>query len=183
MPTSRVDVRKLQKTIRERYQTHPEDAPEVLRVRSGDSDLTDPLHVSVAIDSVPTVMHGGAHPAVGGTGDVACSGEILLAALAACQETTLRMVAVNMGIVLERLEVSVEADWDPRGTLAMGKEFPIGLTAIRTRTQVTIGHEDREERAERLLRSAEKYCVILNTLTTGVPTETTFDVRRAGCRR
>jgi uncharacterized OsmC-like protein len=178
MPKSKVDVRTLQATIRQRYRENPDDASEVLRVSSGASDLRDPLHVTVQVESVPVKLAAGAHPTVGGVGDVPCSGDILLAALAACQETTLRMVAANMGISLEGVEVLVEADWDPRGTLAMGKDFPIGLTAIRSRTRVTLGAGERAERAERLLRSAEKYCVILNTLTSGVPVETTFAVHR-----
>ncbi len=86
------------------------------------------------------------------------------------------MVAANMGIDLEELEVSVEADWDPRGTLAMGKEFPVGITAIRAHTRVLVRGDERDERANRLLRSAERYCVILQTLQSGVPVESTFDL-------
>jgi len=106
---------------------------------------------------------------------VPCSGDVLLGALAACQETTLRMVAANMGIELESLEVEIEADWDARGTLAMG-DYPIGLTAIRCNTRVTVPQDVRGERAERLLRSAEKYCVVLNTLRNGVPVASSFSL-------
>jgi len=67
----------------------------------------------------------------------------------------------------------VEADWDPRGTLAMG-DYPIGLTAIRCRTTVRVRGDLRGERSDRLLRSAEKYCVVLNTLRHGVPVESSF---------
>ena len=86
------------------------------------------------------------------------------------------MVAANMGIDLEELDISVEADWDPRGTLAMGKEFPIGITAIRSHTRVVVRGDEREERAARLLRSAERYCVILQTLQAGIPVESTFSL-------
>ncbi len=175
MPKSNVDVRARQAPIRQRYGESPESAPVVLSVRGGRSDLADPLHCIVAPESVPeAVLHAGAHPAVGGDGDVPCSGDLLLAALAACQETTVRMVAANMGIDLEELAVSVEGDWDPRGTLAMGKEFPIGITAIRAHTRVVVRGDERGERAERLLRSAERYCVVLSTLREGVPVESTF---------
>jgi uncharacterized OsmC-like protein len=175
MPTSKVDVRARQAPIRQRYLDDPESAPQVLRVRGGSGDLADPLHCVVSPESAPdAVFRAGAHPAVGGDGDVPCSADLLLAALAACQETTLRMVAANMGIGLEELEVSVEADWDPRGTLAMGKEFPIGLTAARVHTRVVVRGDARGERAERLLRSAERYCVVLSTLREGVPVESTF---------
>jgi uncharacterized OsmC-like protein len=175
MPASNVDIRARQAPIRQRYLDDPDNAVEVLSVHGGASDLADPLHVVVSPDSMPDVLFlSGAHPAVGGDGDVPCSGDLLLAALAACQETTLRMVAANMGIDLEELEVSVEADWDPRGTLAMGRDFPVGITAIRAHTRVVVRGDEREERARRLLHSAERYCVILQTLQAGVPVESTF---------
>jgi uncharacterized OsmC-like protein len=100
----------------------------------------------------------------------------LLGALAACQETTLRMVAANQGIELESLEVRVTGDWDPRGTLAMGKEFPIGLTGIQCATSVAIKGDVDGERAGRFLSSAEKYCVVLNTLRNGVAVESQFQI-------
>ena len=175
MPKSKVDPRALQAPIRQHYLDDPDSAPEVLRVKGGSGDLVDPLHCTVFPESVPdAVFRSGAHPAVGGDGDVPCSGDLLLAALAACQETTLRMVAANMGIDLEELEVTVEGDWDPRGTLALGKEFPIGVTAVRAHTRVVVRGDKRGERAERLLRSAERYCVVLSTLRAGVPVESTF---------
>jgi uncharacterized OsmC-like protein len=175
MPKSKVDIRARQAPIRQLYGDDPGSALQVLRVHGGTSDLSDPLHCVVSAGSVPAaVFRSGAHPAVGGDGDVPCSGDLLLAALAACQETTVRMVAANMGIDLEELEVSVEGDWDPRGTLVMGREFPIGITAIRAHTRVVVRGDERGERAERLLRSAERYCVVLNTLRAGVPVESTF---------
>jgi uncharacterized OsmC-like protein len=175
MPKSKVDVRARQAPIRQRYRDDPDSAPEVLRVQGGGGDLADPLHCVVSPESLPdAAFRCGAHPAVDGDGDVPCSGDLLLAALAACQETTLRMVAANMGIDLEQLEVSVEADWDPRGTLAMGKEFPIGITAVRAHTRVVVRGDERGDRAERLLRSAERYCVVLSTLRAGIPVESTF---------
>lgn len=177
MPSSKVDVHARQAPLRQRYQDHPDTAARTLRVRSGAGDLADPLHCVVSPESVPNAEYrAGAHPAVGGDGDVPCSADLLLAALAACQETTLRVVAANMGIDLEELEVSVEGDWDPRGTLAMGREFPIGITAIRAHTRVVIRGDERGDRADRLLRSAERYCVILSTLREGVPVETSFSL-------
>jgi uncharacterized OsmC-like protein len=175
MPTSRVDIRARQAPIRQHYRDDPDGAVEVLRVHGGDSDLGDPLHCVVAPESAPdALLRSGAHRAVGGDGDVPCSGELLLAALAACQETTLRMVAANMGIDLEKLEISVKGDWDPRGTLAMGEQFPVGITAVRVHTCVVVRGDERQERAQRLLRSAERYCVVLSTLQAGVSVASTF---------
>jgi len=180
MPKSKVDVRARQAPIRQRFKDAPDRATEVLRVRGGRGDLADPLHCVVSPQSVPgVVFRSGAHPAVGGDGDVPCSADLLLAALAACQETTLRMVAANMGIDLQELDISVEGDWDPRGTLAMGREFPIGLTAVRAHTRVVVRGDERGERAERLLRSAERYCVVLDTLRAGVAVESTFTLENA----
>lgn len=171
-----VNLRERQTRIRERYKAQPAAAQIVLEVHSGESDLTDPLHCRIVPDAVPSVSwSSGAHPAVGGEGDVACSGDLLLGALAACQETTIRMVAANMGIELESLQIAIEGDWDPRGTLAMG-DYPIGLTGIRCRASIRLGNEVNQDRAARFLRSAEKYCVVLNTLRRGVPVESSFQI-------
>lgn len=179
MAVARVDLRERQAPIRDGYKAAPETAQIVLKVRSGESELSDPLHCAVVPDSAQSVSwRSGAHPAVGGEGDVPCSGDLLIAALAACQETTIRMVAANMGIALESLDVEVEADWDARGTLAMGP-YPIGLTAIRCATRVRVPGDVQGERADRLLRSAEKYCVVLNTLRNGVPVQSTFALDQA----
>src|SRR5438445_13428467 len=169
-----INVRELQSPIRQRYKADPNSAQIVLKVRSAQTNLGDPLHCAVVPVATPDVRwRSGAHAGVGGAGDVPCSGDLLLGALAACQETTLRMVAASMGIELESLEIVVEGDWDPRGTLAMGP-YPIGLTAIRCQTTVRVADDLRGERSERLLRSAEKYCVVLNTLRQGVPVESSF---------
>ena len=180
MPASRVNIRELQAPLRERYLREPDLAPIVLAVTGGSSDLADPLHCTVTPTDVPgDRIRSGAHPAVGGVGDAPCSADLLLAALGACQEITLRMVAANMGIELEALEVAVEGDWDPRGTLAMGREFPVGIRTIRCRTNVTIADDERGERAQRLLRSAERYCVVLDTLRSGVDVDAEITVRGA----
>lgn len=167
-------LRETQHALREEYTRDPESATVVLRVHSAESDLADPLHCAVT-PGRDVVWRSGAHAAVGGVGDAPCSGDVLLGALAACQEITLRMVAANMGITILSLTVTVEGDWDPRGTLAM-RDFPIGLTAIRCRTEVTVEDDGRGDRSERLLRSAEKYCVVLNTLRDGVPVDATFEL-------
>ena len=179
MAVANVNLRGRQAPIRDGYKSAPETAQIVLKVRSGKSELTDPLHCAIVPESAPSVAwRSGAHAAVGGDGDVPCSGDLLIGALAACQETTIRMVAANMGIELETLDVEVEADWDARGTLAMGG-YPIGLTAIRCRTRVRVPNDVQGERAAGLLRSAEKYCVVLNTLRNGVPVESTFALEQA----
>ena len=175
-----MNIRERQAPLRERYERDPDAATQRLEVSSRDADLADPLHCEVGPGRVPGVTwRTGAHPAVGGDDDAPCSGDVLLGALAACQEITLRMVAANMGIEIRELRVDVEADWDARGTLAMGREFPVGIRAITCRTEVTIAEDADGERAQRLLRSAERYCVVLDTLRTGVEVDATIDVRGA----
>jgi uncharacterized OsmC-like protein len=173
-----LDIRERQRPLRERYTDDPSKAIQRLAVHGGHADLSDPLHVEIRPDRLPDVTwQSGAHPAVGGDHDVPCSGDLLLGALAACQEVTLRMVAANMGIEIISLDIDVEAEWDPRGTLAMGREFPVGIRTIRCRTNVTIANDPRGERAERLLRSAERYCVVLDTLRTGVDVDAEITVK------
>jgi uncharacterized OsmC-like protein len=172
-----VDVRDRQRPLRDRYTQDPGAAQVELRVRSAPSELTDPLHCAIKPEAAPGVVwQSGAHAAVGGDDDVPCSTDLLLGALAACQEVTLRLVAANMGIELESLTVTAEADWDARGTLAMG-DAPIGLKAVRCHTDVIVKDDGKGDRSERLLRSAEKYCVVLSTLRAGVPVDATFELR------
>jgi uncharacterized OsmC-like protein len=173
-----VDVRELQRPLKERYRDDPDAAQIEIRVSSAPSDLTDPLHCAVTPEVAPDVVwRSGAHEAVGGAGDVPCSTDLLLGALVACQEVTLRMVAANMGVELESLTVTAEADWDARGTLAMGGDAPVGLKAVRCHTDVVVKDDGKSDRSERLLRSAEKYCVVLSTFRSGVPVDATFELR------
>src|SRR5579859_5344376 len=111
-----MNLRELQAPIKRRYEEDPEAARITMTVRSGPSDLSDPLHVAIVPDAAPGVTWAsGAHPGVGGTGDVPCSGDLLMGALAACQEVTVRMVAAAMGIEIEELEVKATGTVDLRG--------------------------------------------------------------------
>lgn len=175
MPASSVNVRDLQAPIKARYQQQPDAATIHLRVTSSPSDLADPLHCAISPDAVPDlVWRSGAHAGVGGAGDVACSGDLLLAALAACQEVTVRMVAAAMGIDLDSLEVEAVGELDLRGTMGLSRDVPVGFKSIRCNTRVGLGGDQNEERAQRLLQNAERYCVVLNTLRRGVAVESHF---------
>ncbi len=177
MPASKVNIRELQIPIKARYQEEPEAATIRLRVTSSASDLADPLHCSVSPEAVPSVVwRSGAHPGVGGLGDVPCSGDVLLGALAACQEITVRMVAAAMGIELESLEVEAVGELDLRGTMGLSRDVPVGFKSITCRTRVGLKGEQNEDRAQRLLQNAERYCVVLNTLRGGVPVESQFSL-------
>ncbi len=177
MTTTPIDLRALQAPIKTRYQEQPDAARITLRVKSGASDLADPLHCAIVPEAAPDVRWAsGAHPGVGGSGDVPCSGDLLLGALAACQEITIRMVAAAMGIQLESLEVEAIGDLDLRGTLGMDREVPVGFSSIRCESRVVVKDDGRPERAKRLLENAERYCVVLNTLRGGVPVESKFSL-------
>jgi uncharacterized OsmC-like protein len=177
MPSTQINLRELQAPIKARYQDEPAAARITLRVKSGPSDLSDPLHCAISPEAAPEVTwRSGAHPGVGGAGDVPCSGDLLLGALAACQEVTIRMVAAAMGIELEALQVEAIGDLDLRGTLGMDRGVPVGFSSIRCQTRVSIKDDGRPERAKRLLENAERYCVVLNTLRAGLPVESTFDL-------
>jgi uncharacterized OsmC-like protein len=170
-----MNLRELQAPIKRRYEAEPEAARITMTARSAPSDLSDPLHVAIAPDAVPGLTwRSGAHPGVGGSGDVPCSGDLLMGALAACQEVTLRMVASAMGIELEAVEVEVSGDADLRGTLAMARDVPVGVTGITCSTRVRVKDGTNPERARRLLENAERYCVVLNTLRAGVDVKSAF---------
>lgn len=165
----KVDLRAIQAPLKERYREDAGTAHVVTAARSVPSDLDDPRHCAVAPTEFPdVVIRAGLHPAAGGAGDTPCSGDILAAALAICEETTLRSVAANMGVELESVDVDVRIDWDFRGTMAVDREVPIGATGIQMRTRVRVKEGVDPERARRLLASAERYCSTLQTLRAGV---------------
>jgi uncharacterized OsmC-like protein len=176
MAASQVNIRELQAPLKDRYRSDPEAAAITLRVRSTQSDLSDPLHSGVSPDSCDAVWQSGAHPGVGGVGDVACSADILLGALVACQEITLRMVAAAMGIEIDSLDIQATGTLDLRGTLGVSRDVQIGMQSIECRTNVTVKDDGRPDRAQRLLENAERYCVVLDTLRSGVPVTSNFQI-------
>src|SRR5215212_5854292 len=127
-------LRERQAPLKAQYEADPESAKLVMTVR-GASSGNDPTRctvVAVGADGDNGVTwEAGAHPMAGGEGDLACSGDIFLASLAACQEITLRMVAAAMGIELKKADVRVEGDMDFQGTMGTNPETPVGFTALR----------------------------------------------------
>jgi uncharacterized OsmC-like protein len=170
-----VDLRTVQTPLKEKYRSNPTSALVVTAAGSVPSDLSDPRHCTVAPDDFPAVkIRAGLHPAAGGAGDTPCSGDILAAALAICEESTLRSVAANMGVELESVKVDVRIHWDFRGTMGTDRDVPVGATGIEMHTQVKVKDGVDPERAKRLLSSAERYCSTLQTLRNGVEVSTDF---------
>ncbi len=164
-----LDLREIQKPLKERYRADPVSAQVVTGARSLPSDLADPRHCAVApVDFPEAGIRSGLHPAAGGAGDRPCSGDVLAMALAICEESTLRSVAANLGIELESVAVHVDINWDFRGTMGIDREVPVGATGITMQTRVRFAEGVDEERAQRLLASAERYCSTLQTLRHGV---------------
>jgi uncharacterized OsmC-like protein len=118
------------------------------------------------------LVEAGLHPASGGDGTLACSGDMLLQALVACAGVTLRSVAVNRGIDVGEGRITAEGDLDFRGTMGVDREAPVGFRAIRLRFELDpdLDNDDREA----LLALTERYCVVYQTIVGGVPVSITF---------
>ncbi len=150
-------LREIQAPIKARYGTEPESARITLRATGSMADDV----LSCSVDLGRALYSAGAHPGVGGSGSAACSGDLLLGALAACAQLTCQMVAANMGLDGVAVAVTVEGDLDLRGTLGTA-EVPVGFEAIRVR--FTISGDVPDDRLAKLKERTERYCVVLQTL-------------------
>ncbi|MEJ5230870.1 MAG: OsmC family protein [Geminicoccaceae bacterium] len=157
-------LKALQAPLKSRYRENPEAALITLRAEGvlGEG-------VSCRVDTAKGLVEAGLHPATGGSGLQACSGDMLLEALVACAGVTLTAVATALGIALRGGTVRAEGDLDFRGTLGVDKEAPVGFRAIRLTFELDT--DAGPEQLERLLTLTERYCVVLQTLRTPVPTE------------
>ena len=151
------ELRSVQAPLKERYREAPESALITLRAqgRIGDG-------VSCKIETGKAVVVAGLHAATGGSGQLACSGDMLLEALVACAGVTLNAVATALGIELRNASLQAEGDLDFRGTLGLSKEVPVGFRNIRL--QFTLDTDASEEQLATLLRLTERYCVVYQTL-------------------
>lgn len=156
------ELRAVQTPLKQRYREVPEAALITLRAqgRAGEG-------VSCRIETGKGLVVAGLHPGTGGTGQQACSGDMLLEALVACAGVTLNAVATSLGIVLREAIVNAEGDLDFRGTLGLAKDVPVGFQSIRL--QFTLDTDATEEQLATLLRLTERYCVVYQTLTTPPP--------------
>jgi uncharacterized OsmC-like protein len=154
-----MDLRSVQEPLKERYRSEPGSSRISLRARGRQADTP----ISCSVDIGRAVYEAQAHAGVGGAGTAACSGDLLLGALAACAQVTCQMVAEAMGIEVESIEVEVEGDLDLAGTLGISKEVPVGFERIRTRFDV-VARGATEEQLGSLRRKTEQYCVVFQTL-------------------
>jgi uncharacterized OsmC-like protein len=151
------ELRSIQAPLKERYRQTPEAALITLRA---EGRLGEGVSCKIETGNAPVVA--GLHPATGGTGLNACSGDMLLEALVACSGVTLNAVATALGIALRDATVHAEGDLDFRGTLGLSKEVPVGFQNIRL--QFTLDTDATEEQLDTLLRLTERYCVVYQTL-------------------
>jgi uncharacterized OsmC-like protein len=154
-----MDLRSVQRPLKEKYRSEPGSSRITLRARGSQTDTP----ISCSVDIGRAVYEAQAHTGVGGAGTAACSGDLLLGALAACAQVTCQMVAEAMGIETERIEVEVEGDLDLAGTLGVSKDVPVGFERIRTRLDV-VAPGATEEQLDALRRKTEQYCVVFQTL-------------------
>jgi uncharacterized OsmC-like protein len=155
----RDELRTLQTPIKQRYREEPEAALVTLSASGSVGE-----GVSCSVQTGRALATAGLHPASGGDGSLLCSGDMLLEALVACAGVTLSSVATTLEISLRSASVHADGDLDFRGTLGVDRETPVGFRAIRLRFELETDAED--EQLSTLLRLTERYCVVLQTLTT-----------------
>jgi len=159
-------LRALQAPLKQKYRDDPQAGIVTLRAsaRAGEG-------VSCKVETGRALVVAGLHPATGGDGALACSGDMLLEALVACAGVTLRAVSTAIGVELRQATVSAEGDLDFRGTLGVSKEVPVGFRDIRLRFDLDTD-ADEAQRAN-LIRLTERYCVVLQTLRQAPPVTVT----------
>jgi uncharacterized OsmC-like protein len=167
-----MDLREVQKPLKEHYREDPEASKITLRADGSTGDDV----MSCSVDLGRAIQVAEAHTGVGGAGTAACSGDLLLGALAACAQLTCQMVATATGLEAERIEARVEGDLDLRGTLGVAKQVPAGFEAIRLRFEIDAPGATREE-LDGLLARTERYCTVLQTLRQPPPIEVSVDVQ------
>ena len=154
-----MDIRSLQKPFKEQYRSDPTASRITLRAKGAQTDAP----VSCSIDIGRAVYQAEAHKGVGGAGSGACSGDLLLGALAACAQITCQMVAAAMAIPTESIQVAVDGDMDLRGTLGISKDVPVGFENIRLNFDV-VAPTATPEQLQALREKTEQYCVVMQTL-------------------
>jgi uncharacterized OsmC-like protein len=151
-------LRELQAPLKTRYREQPEEALVTLRAEGS----LDADGIACRVETGRALVEAGLHPATGGSGLQACSGDMLLEALVACAGVTLRAVATALEFRLKGGSVSAEGDLDFRGTLGVDRAAPVGFRAIRL--AFALDTDEAQDRIDSLLKLTERYCVVLQTL-------------------
>lgn len=171
-------VRQRQATLARRYREHPPDAMVAKRARTVPQAQPDPLHATVTVDGpYPTTLWQlGLDDKVGGDSDLPNPAEMLLASLAGCQESTLRMVAENLGIEIVALDVVAHGQVDARGCLGLDDTVKVGFDTIEIDIHLDVAKGTYPRRLQQLHTLAERLCVTADTLRSGVPIKISYPV-------
>lgn len=151
------ELRTLQAPLKQRYKDDPDSAVITLQAKGEIGE-----GVTCRIETGKALVEAGLHPATGGSGASACSGDMLLEALAACAGVTLNSVATAIGVNIRKGKVTAEGDLDFRGTLGVSKEAPVGFQDIRLRFDLDTDAD--EDQLAALQKLTERYCVVFQTL-------------------
>src|ERR1700722_7778418 len=165
-----MDIRSLQKPLKEQYRSAPAASRITIRAKGAQTDAP----VSCSVDIGRAIYQAEAHQGVGGAGSGACSGDLLLGALAACAQITCQMVAAAMGIPTKRIEVTGDGGLDLRGTLGISKEAAVGFESILVHFDVS-APDATPEQLLNLREKTEQYCVVMQTLMRPPRVETDWD--------
>ena len=168
-----MDLRSLQKPLKEQYRKDPTASRISLRAKGSQTQAP----VACSVDIGRAIYQAEAHKGVGGAGAGACSGDLLLGALAACAQITCQMVAAAMGIPTQRIEVTVDGDLDLRGTLGISKDVPVGFESIRLAFDV-VAPTATPEQMQGLREKTEQYCVVMQTLMRPPMLQVEWDVQK-----
>ncbi len=152
------ELRAMQAPIKQAYRDHPETA--VIPARA--TGRIDQAALACVVETGHATIKAGLHPAAGGDGSLACSGDMLLDAVVACAGVTLAAVATAMGITIHHGTVTAEGHWDARGTLGTDRTAPVGVTDITLR--FALDTDADAATTTRLIATTERYCVVLQTL-------------------
>jgi uncharacterized OsmC-like protein len=162
------DLKNLQAPLKEKYREQPESAVITLKAQGKIGE-----GISCKVETGKALAEAGLHPATGGTGMLACSGDMLLEALVACAGVTLQAVATAISVEIKGGIISAEGDLDFKGTLGVSKEVPVGFKNIRL--QFDLDTDGTDEQIASLKKLTERYCVVYQTLTKGVAIETKYN--------
>ena len=154
-----MDLRSIQKPLKEKYRSDP--ASSCITLRAQGAQFDSPIACSVEVGQ--KVLDAQAHTGVGGAGTAACSGDLLLGALAACAQLTCQLVAAAMGIPIVEIRVEVEGQMDLRGTLGISRDVPVGFQNIHATFHINAPEATPEQLAA-LKEKTEQYCVVMQTL-------------------
>lgn len=162
-----VTLKNLQAPLKEKYHQQPQSAIITLKAEGKIGE-----DISCSVETGRAMVKAGLHPATGGTGMLACSGDMLLQALVACAGVTLQAVTTSIGVEIKGGTITAEGDLDFKGTLGVSKEVPVGFKNIRLRFD--LDSNASEEQIMSVKKLTERYCVVYQTLTKGVSIETVY---------